>query len=322
MGAPVRAGESDSSMERRGRNIRKGVLRAAVPLIRQLPLTAATRLMASFGRLEYRLSSGLRRSFLTAVEHGSEVLGCHWDIPAISRELAGNHILWRARDLLLDDVSDQRAEEMFVVTGRENLEAACALGRGCLVLASHFGAHLMPAHWLYRHHYPLRLYMERPRHISRFMSRRFDETDGPLAQDKLFISRQGMPADAAGSILRASRAIRAGMLLYLAGDVRWTGQMTETANFLGRLMRFSTTWVVLAAMTDAPVVVVFCRVESDGRYHVEFRPAFQVPATAAEKGNAGEWVERFIAVLEEQVRRYPTNSNEYFFWGDFNGMVA
>ena len=60
--------------------------------------------------------------------------------------------------------------------------------------------------------------MERPRHISRYMARHF-QTDGPLGQDKLFISRQGVPADSASSILRAARAIKAGLLLYLAGDV-------------------------------------------------------------------------------------------------------
>ncbi len=146
--------------------------------------------------------------------------------------------------------------------------------------------------------------MERPRHISRFMSRHF-QTDGPLGQDKLFISRQGVPADSASSILRAARTIKAGLLLYLAGDVRWTGRLTESARFLGQTMRFSTTWVVLAAMTEAPVVMVFCRMEPDGRYHIEFRPAFFVPKDAPEKGETAQWVRYFIEILEDQVRRYP-----------------
>jgi lauroyl/myristoyl acyltransferase len=308
-------------MERRGLNIRKGFLKAVLPVIRALPLPMASRFLASFGRLEYRLSRVLRQSFEHAVEQGRTVLGCDWNVPAISRELAGNHILWRTRDMLLDGVPDRRASEMFVVSGRENLDVAYGLGRGCIVLANHFGAHLLPAHWLFRQNLPLRFYMERPRHISRFMSRHF-KTDGPLGQDKLFISRQGAPADSASSILRAARTLKAGMLLYLAGDVRWTGQMTDSARFLGRSMRFSTTWVVLAAMTGAPVVMVFCRMQPDGRYHMEFRPAFYVPKNAAEKGGAAQWVQTFIEVLEDQVRRYPTNSNDYFFWSESNGLVA
>jgi len=308
-------------MERRGLNIRKGFLRAVLPVIRALPLPVASRLVSGIGRMEYRLSKRLRDSFQDAVSQGRSVLDCHWDVPSVSRELAGNHVLWRTRDLLLDGVADQRARDMFTVIGREYLDAAFGLERGCIVLTSHFGAHLLPAHWLFRENFPVRFYMERPRHISRFMARHF-ETSGPLGQDKLFISRQGVPADSASSILRAARTIKAGLLLYLAGDVRWTGQLTETARFLGRSIRFSTTWVVLAAMTDAPVVMVFCRMEPDGRYHMEFRPPFHVPKNAAQRMDTGRWVQHFIDILEEHVRRYPTNSNDYFFWQEADGLVA
>jgi KDO2-lipid IV(A) lauroyltransferase len=308
-------------MERRGLNIRKGFLKAVLPVIRTLPLPLASRFLASFGRLEYRLSHVMRRSFEQAVEHGRSVLDCQWDVPTVSRELAGNHILWRTRDMLLDGVPDHRAGDMFIVTARENLDAAYGLGRGAIVLASHFGAHLLPVHWLFRQNFPLRVYMERPRHISRFMSRHF-QTGGPLGQEKLFISRHGGPAESASSILRAARTLKTGMLLYLAGDVRWAGQMTESARFLGQTMRFSTTWVVLAAMTEAPVVMVFCRMRPDGRYHMEFRPAFFVPKDAAEPGKTARWVQTFIDVLEDQVRLYPTNSSDYFFWSDSNSLVA
>ena len=308
-------------MERRGLNIRKGFLRLWLPMIRALPLPVASRFVSGIGRMEYRFSHRLRDEFRQAVARGRSLLGCQWDVPEVSRELAGNHVLWRTRDLLLDGVTDDRARAMFAVTGRENLDAAYGEGRGCIVLASHFGAHLLPAHWLFREGFPVRFYMERPRHISRFLSRHF-ETDGPLGQDKLFISRQGVPADSAGSILRAARTLKAGMLLYLAGDVRWTGQLTEPARFLGRDMRFSTTWVVLAAMTGTPVVMVFCRMQPDGRYHIEFRPAFHVPKDAPEKGETGRWVRHFLELLEDQVRRYPENSNDYFFWGEAEGLVA
>lgn len=308
-------------MERRGLNIRKGFLRIWLPMIRKLPLPVASRFISGIGRMEYRFSHRLRSEFRRAVKRGGSILGCQWDVPEVSRELAGNHVLWRTRDLLLDGVPDDRARDMFAVTGRENLDAAFAEGRGCIVLTSHFGAHLLPAHWMFREGFPVRFYMERPRHISRFLSRHF-ETEGPLGQDKLFISRQGVPADSAGSILRAARTLKAGMVLYLAGDVRWTGQLTEPARFLGRDMRFSTTWVVLAAMTGTPVVTVFCRMQPDGRYHIEFRPAFHVPKDAPEKGETGKWVHHFLEVLEEQVRRYPENSNDYFFWGEAEGLVA
>lgn len=306
-------------MERRGLNIRKGFLRFWLPMIRAFPLPRASRFLSGYGRMEYRLSRTLRAEFRRAVEQGQKALGCRWDVPHVSQELAGNHVLWRTRDLLLDGVGDDRAAGMFTVEGREHLDAAMAEGRGCIMLASHFGAHLLPAHWLFRQGYPVRFYMERPRHISRYLRRHFN-TEGPLGQEKLFISRKGAAADSASSILRATRTLKAGMLLYLAGDVRWTGQLTETATFLGRELRFSTTWVVLAAMTGTPVVTVFCRMEPDGRYHIMFRPAFHVPKDAPEKGDTGRWVRQFLEVLEEQVRLYPENSNDYFFWNEREGV--
>ena len=308
-------------MERRGLNIRKGFLKRILPFIRWLPLTTASGLLSGFGKLEYRLHRPLRKAFLEAVREASEVLECDWDVPRISRELAGNQILWRTRDLLLDGVSDKRADEMFSVSGREHLDAALAQGKGCMVLTSHFGAHMLPAHWLYRQNYPVRLYMERPRNISRFMSRRFD-SEGACRQDKLFISRKGESTDAASSILRATRVLKSGMVLFLAGDVRWSGQMTEQARFLGRTLRFSTTWTHLASMAGSPVVIVYCRIGSDRRYHIEFHPPFQVPRDAEQKGQTGYWVQHFMGILEEQIRLHPTNSNDYLFWRETEEQAA
>ncbi|WP_165221372.1 lysophospholipid acyltransferase family protein [Aquisphaera insulae] len=308
-------------MERRGLNVRKAMLKRALPILRWLPLTAASRVLCGFGKLEYRLHRPLRHAFEEAVGGASRTLECDWDVSKVSRELAGNQLLWRSRDMLLDGNSDERALAMFRVAGKEHLDAALGEGKGCIVLTSHFGAHMMPAHWLYRQNYPVRLYMERPRSISRYMARRFD-SDGPLAQDKLFISRKGDSTDAAGSILRATRVLRSKMVLFIAGDVRWAGQMTETAMFLGRRMRFSTTWILLAAMSGAPVLVVTCPIGADRRYDLEFRPAFHVPSDVQKSGQVGEWVQRFLSIVEDQIRRHPANSNDYLFWEDGKDEAA
>ena len=190
-----------------------------------------------------------------------------------------------------------------------------------IILACHYGSHLMPAHWLFREQYPLRFYMERPRHVSKYMAKKF-ESDGPLGQDKLFISRKGDPAGSAGSILRASRILKAGMLVYLAGDVRWNGAHTQPARFMGRRYSFSATWVNLAALTGAPVVPVFCQMREDGIYQIEFRTPQHIPAETVKAGQAGVWVQDYIGMLEEQVRRYPSNSNEYFFWPEDDAQAA
>jgi lauroyl/myristoyl acyltransferase len=87
-------------------------------------------------------------------------------------------------------------------------------------------------------------------------------------------------------------------------------------------LRFSTTGVVLAALTEAPVMSVFCQMLPDGHYQIEFCPAFQVPRDATQTGQTGFWVQHFLQMLEEQVRNYPTSSNDYFFWKATDEQVA
>ncbi len=302
-------------MHRRGLNIRKGLLRLILPALRKFPPRTATRLVAGIGRTEYALLRGLRLRFDQAVERGRDYFGTHWDVTAVGRELAGNQIRWRTRDQLLDGWGDDAVTQLFRVAGRDQLDAALAENRGVILLGNHFGAHLMPAHWLVRHGYPLRLFMERPHHISRLLSREF-ETDGPLGQRKLFISRRSDPSESAGSILRAGRVLKAGMGVLIASDVRWTGPHTAPARFLGRAYHFSATWVALAALTRSPVVSVFCRMAPDGTHELEFLPAFHVPPEAPANGEARHWVQRAIDEIEHRVCRDPANSNEYFFWSE------
>src|SRR5262249_17310299 len=187
-------------MERRGLNIRKVLLGTVVPLWRRLPPRVAWEMVAGIGRTEYVWFRGLRHRVDRAVTHYGHHLACNWDVRQVGRELAGNQIRWRTRDRLLDGLSDDRVAPMFRVTGRDRLDAALAGRKGVVLLCNHFGSHMMPAHWLARQGYPLRLFIERPRHISRFLSSRFD-TDGPTGQRKLFISRKASPAEAASSIL-------------------------------------------------------------------------------------------------------------------------
>lgn len=300
-------------MVRRMLNIRKFLLRTILPVLRFLPLPLASRMIAGIGRTEYRMHSDLRREYHSAVEQARTRMGCHWDTSKVCLDLAGNQVWWRTRDLLLDGVPDRRAEPMFLVTGRNHLDSALAQGRGVILLTSHYGGHLLPTHWLARHEYPLRFYMERPRHISKFLERQF-RVDGPVSQDKLFISRKGDPNGSAGTILRAARALKAGMILYLAGDVRWSGAHTQPGRFLGVRHHFSATWVRLAAMTSAPVVPVFCHMRPEGTYHIEFLAPLEVPNDSGDGDRAQHWVQSFLCLLEDQVRLHPSNSNEYFFW--------
>lgn len=299
-------------MERRGLNIRKVLLGIVLPALRRLPPRVASNMVANIGRAEYGLLKGLRHRVDEAVRQGSHHFGRTWDVAAVGRELAGNQIRWRTRDQLLDGLADECVAPLFNVTGRAFLDDALKAGRGVVLLCNHFGSHMMPAHWLMREQYPLRLYMERPRHISKFLSRQFD-TDGPTGQRKLFVSRKATPAEGASSVMRAARVIQSGMILMIAGDVRWNGPQTSPADFLSRRYSFSNTWIKLAALTGAPVVSVFCRIE-DGGYQLDFRAPFTVPSGGVGPEENSERVQSFLKTIEAEVELHPENSGEYFFW--------
>jgi len=100
----------------------------------------------------------------------------------------------------------------------------------------------------------------------------------------------------------------------IACDVRWRDAKAVSAPFLGRTETFSTTWVTLAAMTGAAVVPAFCRMDERGTFHLDFRDPLVVPPDARRPGRAIEWVGQALEALEEQVRLFPEQSNDYFFW--------
>ena len=245
------------------------------------PLAAADRRRRGCSRDSGSSSTGCtspcaRRSWRPSARRG-ETLDCDWDVPAISQELAGNQILWRTRDMLLDGVSDERAEpdvprQRQGASGRGDCPGQGLHGADQPLRGPHAaGALALPAGLSSAALHgaaPQRLAV----HVPAVQTRK-----GRSARTSCSSRARESPTDSASSILRAARVLKAGMLLFLAGDVRWSGQMTEEAQFLGRTLRFSTTWVVLASMTGAPVVVVFCRIGPDRRYHIEFRPPVPGP---------------------------------------------
>ena len=241
-------------------------------------------------------------------------------MPEISQELAGNQILWRTRDMLLDGVSDKRAEEMLLVSGREHLDAALARKKGCMVLTSHFGAHMLPAHWMYRKDYPVRLYMERPRNISRYMTRRFG-SDGALSQDKLFISPRGnRPMPPARYSERRGAQERNGALP--GGRCALVGPDDRGGEIPGADVTVFDDLDSPRVDGGSTVVIVYCRIGPDRRYHIEFHPPFEVPRDVEQDGQTGYWVQHFIDILQEQIRLHPANSNDYLFWCEKEDRAA
>lgn len=297
-----------------GNKFRKRLLQGLLPGLKWLPPRLAYRTVARLGQAEYWFNPALRAETVEAVAEVRERLEADWNVSSTARRLIGNTLRWHARDKLLDGQSQPRVDSVLRVEGREHLENAHRAGRGVVLLFNHFGPFLMPAHWIVRQDYPLRWFTERPRHISKLVARTF-ASEGPLGQKDLFISRHLTPSEGGAAIRRAVRMLQAGMIVQLAGDVRWTGARCAPGRFLGRDYHFTTTWISLAGRTGAPVVPTFSVMNRDGTYRIEFLPAWEVPRDAcASSESASRWVQHNLDTIEQWVRQYPDNSGDYFFW--------
>jgi lauroyl/myristoyl acyltransferase len=293
--------------------VHKVVLQTVLPVLRRLPYRHAISFLGVMGRLDLIVVPNQGRLYEEAVNQAARRMRCEWDARSVSRSLASQTYRWRARDLLLDGRPDTAIEPLFEVTGRDRLDRALARGKGVILLANHFGSHVLMTHWMFRQGYPLRWLGEQPRNVSGYLLRQF-ATDGPLGQSGLFVSRRADTAEAASTIYHAARILNAGLIVKIACDVRWADAKAVTTTFLGRPESFSTTWVTLAAMTGAEVVPTYCRMDDRGTFHLEFQDPFRVAAEARKGGQALPWVERVLAALEAQVRAFPEQSNDYFFW--------
>src|SRR5262249_1038727 len=154
------------------------------------------------------------------------------------QDLEGNRARFLARDCPLDGGSDEAFFARFDVRGAEHLQEALGRGRGVIMVGSHLGAHLSATHWLYRRGIPLRMLIQRPQHVSRLLQSRFDDDTGPLPQSGFFLRRRLNPEEASKRIFRTRSALRAGMIVYMKGDVPWIGPNTRPGRLLGRSQTF------------------------------------------------------------------------------------
>lgn len=233
----------------------------------------------------------------------------HWDLAQTRTKLDGNILRFLARDCPLDGASDDEVFERFDVHGFEHLEKALGQGRGVILVGSHLGAHLSATHWLYRRGLPLKMLIQRPQRISRFQSNAYDIIDDPHPQSGFFLKRNLSPDEASKRIFRTRTALRDGQIVYMMGDVPWTGPNTRPARFLGYRRTFQSLWAEFAALFRAPVVNVFCTHLPGGRYKLTFEPAGMI-----RRGDEGEAVERYLSRLEAEIAAHPADAVAHLLW--------
>jgi lauroyl/myristoyl acyltransferase len=278
-----------------------------LPAVRRLGPAGGDAVLGACGRL-----AGLwpaRGSALTrGLARARRALRADWDDAAVRPRLAANAWRFLARDCVLQGLADPQVFGLFEQDGVGRLESALAEGRGALVVGSHFGAHLAGLHWLHRRGLPLRLLVQRPKHISAELDRGFDE-DGPLPQRDFFLRRDLPPGQCAERLLRARAALRAGLTVYLNGDIPWGGRNARPGRLLGQDHRFLSVWTDLSVLTGAPVFLVFCTHQPRGRFALTVEPL-----GALRPGEENAAVARYLGRLEAAIAARPDDAPAHLLW--------
>jgi predicted LPLAT superfamily acyltransferase len=242
----------------------------------------------------------------TARDASAEFLGAVHGRPARWSEVFSH--LYSFAATLLDRVYMATGKlDLFEVTveGLSLVERALSGGQGCVLLGSHLGNFdlMMLAHRTMEQR-PLTVMMQVD---PRARLRRIAGID----ERALNLIRLGRP----DSYIRAHDAIMRGEIVGILADRVDGSAPCLTAPFLGRTTALPVAPHVLAARSEAPVLLCFGLYEGGNRYRIEF-VEFGCPAPRASRGAALQpVVDRYAALLEQYARRYPLNwFNFYGYW--------
>lgn len=283
--------------------------RGFLPALRRLGPARGDAVLGGLGRLAAALWPPRRAAHAAALARARTALRADWAPAALGAALAANAPRFLARDYPLDDPSDAAILARFDIEGDGPLRAALAEGRGAILVGSHLGAHIAAVHGLYRLGVPLRLLVQRPNHVSRELNRRFDRDDAPHRQSEFFLRRGLAPGQAVERLVRARAALRDGLAVYLTGDIPWSGPNSRPGRLLGQSQSFLAVWADLAALTRAPVFLLFCTHRPGGRYALTIDP----PWTLA-PGDEGGAVARYLARLDAEIAAHPADAVAHLLW--------
>ena len=185
-------------------------------------------------------------------------------------------------------------------------------GRGCVLLGSHLGSFdLMALAHRVMDGRPISIMM---RVDPRSKVRRIAGID-EFAPNMIPLGRPD-------SFLRAHDALTRGEVVALLADRVEGPAASLPARFFGRMTVMPVAPHVLAARSQAPVVMCFGLYQGGNRYRIEF-VEFGTPAPSAARGAAFQpVVDRYAALLERYARQYPLNwFNFYPFWDAAPGQA-
>lgn len=223
---------------------------------------------------------------------------------------------------LLDRVylaSGQLERFHLTIEGASLVTQALSHGRGCLLLGSHLGSFdLMTLANQALNRQPITVLMQvdprsRLRRIAGIDDRMGNPIDAP--GERPSADARVIPIGQADTLVRAYDVLRGGGLVAMLADRVDNPATALSTDFLGRPALFPLGPHVLAARSQAPVVMCFGLYEGGASYRIEFVAFGVVPERFARGAALQPMVDCYGAVLAEYARRWPSNwFNFYPYW--------
>jgi KDO2-lipid IV(A) lauroyltransferase len=259
-----------------------------------LPRSAARFVGFAFAAVAYRLRTPLRKAAQTNLQIAFPELSEKKRDEIIRRMV--RQVGWMAAEFSqLPKYSRENIENIVVIDGFENFDAAKRRGKGVLFLTGHMSAWELSsfAHALYG--YPLH-FLVRPvsnRRVDALVNRyRCLSGNRPIDKNK-----------SARAILKVlGEAGTVGILM----DHNTSLDEGVFVNFFGVPASTSSGLARLALRTDAAVVPGFLLWDASRRkYRLRFEPAVEISRTGNEEADVRENTQRFTRVIEDFIRVHP-----------------
>lgn len=237
-------------------------------------------------------------------------------VRAAARQMWFNFASYWVDQFHFSQLPRERAEAVVDrIVGEHHLRAALQRGKGVLLLTAHLGSWELGGLFLRQLDLPLSVVYvpdELPE-VEVFRARLRHATG---VEEIPIQPRAGVAA------LPVLRALRQNRLVALQGD-RDFDDRGQTREFFGAPAAFPRGPFLLAGLTGAALLPAFITYTSGYRFEVRLEEPLLVAAgadAAAREAAVTAALERWVAVLEEAVRRWPTQWYTFYdFWGTTAG---
>jgi len=283
-------------------------------LIYYLPISFSLYIYRRMGDIHYYFNKKKRDLIGNNVKKAFQDSIDKKKLAEIIRRNMHTHYTDRLIIFLFPKLNKKNIEKFVTIEGLGFLDAALAEKKGCILVHAHFGpAQLSLCALGYRGYKMNQLGYRTTEGIS-YIGREVQ------AKTRLKIEEGKIPARMlyANKFMRPLfTALNNNEVLMTAGDAggasRFVGKYV-TAKFFDNDARFPAGWVSLACKTGASVLPLSLYQNGMNKYKVVIHPPLHFETQSDDTASILKNVEKFVKILEEDVRTYP---HQWHFWDEF-----